>query len=134
MIISYITNNCLRTRLAFCGVWKSTIQHDLQSLKHYCEQLGVEGCYKSIFHSSIIHLSVHLFFCSSFISLSISLDHELFALIVTGRTLETHRKMFNSAALTRHDVLKVKDTFYNRMEDVISILRTLPSSMMLVFR
>lgn len=126
-MLSYITNYCLRTRLAFCGVWKSTIQHDLQSLKHCCKQLGVEGSF--IYLS--IHLCIYLFFIHS---IFISLDHELFALIVTGRTLDTHRKMFNSAVLTRQDVLQVKDTFYNRMEDVISILRTLPSSMMLVFR
>ena len=69
-----------------------------------------------------------------FLSLSLSLDYELFAIMVTGRTLQMHRKMFFSAVPTRQDVLAVKDTFFSRMDDVINILHILPSSMILVFR
>ena len=62
------------------------------------------------------------------------LDYKLFSLMLTGRTLESHRTMFNSASLNRKDIAAVKDTFYTRMDDVVQILRILPSSMLLVFR
>jgi aarF domain-containing kinase len=90
-------------RVALCGIWKSTVQNDLESLKQFCQQLGIK-------------------------------DHFLFSLMLTGRTFQSHREMFNSATLTRKDVAAVKDTFLTRMDDVVKILRILPSSMLLVFR
>ena len=30
-------------RQAFCGVWKSTIQHDIPELKRHCDNLKVDG-------------------------------------------------------------------------------------------
>ena len=54
--------------------------------------------------------------------------------MLTGRTLKSHREMFNSSLLTRRDVKAVAGTFMYRMEDVVAILRLLPSSMLLVFR
>lgn len=61
------------------------------------------------------------------------LDYELFSIMLTGRSLQSHQKMFFSSQLTRLDVKEATNAF-NRMDDVVDILKSLPSSMILVFR
>ena len=61
------------------------------------------------------------------------IDYELFSIMLTGRTLSSHRAMFSSPRLTQQDVKAAIKTF-KRMDEVIDILRSLPTSMILVFR
>ena len=61
------------------------------------------------------------------------LDYELFALMLTGRTLGSHRNRFFSPKLTPQDVKAAIETF-KRMDEVIEILQALPTSMILIFR
>lgn len=109
------------TRKNFCGVWKSTVQHDIPALIQHCENLGVKGRHHSDGWSCTV--------LTSFFS-----DYELFSLMVTGRTLRTHKDRFYSSALTKRDVRKITKTFTTHMDDVVNILHALPSAMMIVFR
>lgn len=55
--------------------------------------------------------------------------------MLTGRSLEGHRKTFGAAssALTKEDVKMAVSTFV-RFDDVIGILRILPTSMLIAIR
>lgn len=55
--------------------------------------------------------------------------------MLTGRTLETHAKMFGigSSATTRQDWLAVRSTFLN-FDEVMRVLRALPTSLILILR
>jgi aarF domain-containing kinase len=65
-------------------------------------------------------------------------DYELFSLMLTGRSLETHRGSFGAKAslsqLTKHDASRVMETVTTDMSKVVCILRSLPKEMLLVFR
>ena len=62
------------------------------------------------------------------------LDYNLLCVMLTSRALSSHKKLFGgSSALTRDDWNAVKDTF-NRFDEVMAILRLLPTSMILVLR
>ena len=61
-------------------------------------------------------------------------DYDLFSVILTGRALSSHKQYFGlSSTLTREDWKAVKNTF-SRFDEVIGILRVLPTSMLLVLR
>jgi aarF domain-containing kinase len=57
--------------------------------------------------------------------------------MLTGRALSSHKKFFGSSAssssLTRDDWSAIKETF-SRFDEVMAILRLLPTSMILVLR
>ncbi len=62
-------------------------------------------------------------------------DYSLLSVILTGRALESHAKMFGvgSSALTHEDWLAVRSTFLN-LDEVMKILRALPTSLILILR
>ena len=64
-----------------------------------------------------------------------SSEYELFAVILTGRTLQSHRRLFgiSSSQMTREDWKAVKGTFV-KFDEVVEILRALPTSMLLIIR
>lgn len=64
-----------------------------------------------------------------------SSEYELFAVMLTGRTLQSHRSLFgiSSSQMTREDWKAVKGTFV-KFDEVVEILRALPTSMLLIFR
>ena len=66
------------------------------------------------------------------------LDYRLFALMLTGRSLETHKKQFGGKAslsqLTRSDAGKVVSSVTTDLDKVVQILRSIPKEMLLVFR
>ncbi len=53
--------------------------------------------------------------------------------MLTGRRLSAHRDRFFSPKLSPQDVKEAISTF-KRMDEVVEILKALPSSMILVFR
>ena len=63
------------------------------------------------------------------------LDYSLLSVMLTGRTLETHAKMFGigSSAITQEDWLAVRSTFLN-FDEVMKVLRALPTSLILILR
>ena len=63
------------------------------------------------------------------------IDHEILTIILTGRSLQSHRDMFGvgSSMMTRADWLAVRKTFLN-MDDVMTVLRAMPTSVILVVR
>ena len=65
-------------------------------------------------------------------------DYNLFALILTGRSLEMHKRHFGGftglSQLTKDDANAVLQSVTSRMDDTIAILKTLPKEMLLVFR
>ena len=66
------------------------------------------------------------------------LDYRLFALMLTGRSLETHKKQFGGKAslsqLTMSDADKVMSSVTTDLDKVVQILRNIPKEMLLVFR
>ena len=61
-------------------------------------------------------------------------DYELLSVMLTGRALASHKKLFGlSSTLSQEDWKAVKNTF-NRFDEVVAILRLLPTSMILVLR
>ena len=62
-------------------------------------------------------------------------DYRLLAVILTGRSLDVHYKMFGlgNSALTREDLAAVRKTFF-QFDEVMNVLRALPSSLILVVR
>lgn len=65
-------------------------------------------------------------------------DYRFFAMILTGRSLETHKGRFGQSAslsqLTPEDAALVRRTVTGNMDKTIFILRALPKEMLLVFR
>ena len=87
------------------------------------------------------YIPIPLLFSLS-LSLSLSLlplplDYSLLSVMLTGRALSSHKKFFgsspNSSSLTKDDWSAIRDTF-SRFDEVMSILRLLPTSMILVLR
>ena len=74
-------------------------------------------------------------FCSSLVLQCSTPDYKLLAIILTGRSLESHRKMFGAAssALTKEDIKAAVSSFV-RFDDVIDILKALPTSMLIAIR
>lgn len=66
------------------------------------------------------------------------LDYSFLALILTGRSVETHKGRFGRSAslsqLTIEDTAHVRRTMTEHMDRTVAILRTLPKEMLLVFR
>ena len=71
-------------------------------------------------------------------SSNLVLDYSFFTLILTGRSVETHKGRFGRSArlsqLTLEDAAHVKRTVTGHMDKTVAILRTLPKEMLLVFR
>lgn len=67
--------------------------------------------------------------------ITFSSDYKVLSVILTGRTLDTHLKMFGvgSSALTKEDWLAVRDTIIN-IDVVMEILHAMPTSLILVVR
>eukprot|EP00731_Ephydatia_muelleri_P026264 Em0018g364a len=59
-------------------------------------------------------------------------EYVLFAVMLTGRALQMNRA-FGTSRLTKDDQAAVMDTF-KRFDEVVKILRALPTAMLLVFR
>ena len=59
----------------------------------------------------------------------------MLSVILTGRSLQAHRKQFGigTSAMTKEDLLAVRETFVD-FDEVIKVLRALPTSMILVVR
>lgn len=59
----------------------------------------------------------------------------MLAVMLTGRSLSTHRKMFGvgSSAMTKEDWKDVRNTFFN-FDEVMVVLRSMPSSLILILR
>lgn len=71
-------------------------------------------------------------------SSNLVLDYSFFTLILTGRSVETHKGRFGRSPrlsqLTLEDAAHVKRTVTGHMDKTVVILRTLPKEMLLVFR
>ena len=65
-------------------------------------------------------------------------DYAFFVLMLTGRSVETHKGRFGRSAnlsqLTLEDTARVRRTVTEHMDKTVVILRTLPKEMLLVFR
>ena len=62
-------------------------------------------------------------------------DYGMLAIILTGRSLDTHKKMLGlgSSAMTKEDWLAVRSSFI-QFDEVMAVLRALPSSLILIVR
>lgn len=62
-------------------------------------------------------------------------EYELLSVMLTGRSLESHRQLFGlgSSAMTRKDWMAVRNTFM-QFDKVMNVLRALPTSLILVLR
>ncbi len=67
--------------------------------------------------------------------LPIFTDYELLTVMLTSRSIATHKKMLGIAnsMLTKEDVEAVKNTFF-QFDGVMTVLRALPTSMIIVLR
>lgn len=92
------------TRRSLSVLWKSIILHDLATLKEESRKLGVS-------------------------------NYEILAVILTGRSVRSHQQRFGTgtSAMTKEDWLAVRNTFVN-FDEVIEVLRALPTSLILVVR
>ena len=84
-----------------------------------------------VFVSTLLQATEYIFF-------HLLLDYSFLALILTGRSVETHKGRFGRSAslsqLTIEDTAHVRRTMTEHMDRTVAILRTLPKEMLLVFR
>ena len=118
-----------RHRRAVCTVWKSAVLNDLQQLEDSSKRLGINGKSNPI----ILYVTPETCIFSHLFS-----DYGFFVLMLTGRSVETHKGRFGRSAnlsqLTLEDAAHVRRTVTEHMDKTVVILRTLPKEMLLVFR
>lgn len=112
-----------------CTVWKSAVLNDLQQLEDSSKHLGINGKSNLI----ILYVTPETCIFSHLVS-----DYGFFVLMLTGRSVETHKGRFGRSAnlsqLTLEDAAHVRRTVTEHMDKTVVILRTLPKEMLLVFR